>query len=54
MFWTDGSSYKGHWLKGIQHGKGVMTLKDGRIKDGYFENNIFKGSIDVKKGSEAD
>jgi len=31
-----------------------MTFPDGRIKDGYFENNHFKGSIKVKDGSDAD
>jgi len=28
-----------------------MTFPDGRIKDGIFENNIFKGAIKVKEGS---
>jgi hypothetical protein len=31
-----------------------MTFPDGRIKDGYFDNNIFKGSVQVKEGSDAD
>ena len=31
-----------------------MTFPDGRIKDGYFDKNIFKGSIQVKDGSDAD
>jgi len=51
MYWTDGSVYKGEWIKGIQHGKGIMTFPDGRIKDGMFEDNIFKGAIKVKEGS---
>ena len=45
MYWTDGSIYKGEWFKGIQHGKGIMTFPDGRIKDGLFENNVFKGEM---------
>ena len=45
MYWTDGSVYKGEWNKGIQHGKGIMTFPDGRVKDGYFENNVFKGNV---------
>ena len=45
MFWTDGSIYRGMWHKGIQHGKGRMEFPDGTIKEGLFENNIFKGSI---------
>lgn len=48
MYWTDGSIYKGEWKKGIQNGRGVMTFPDGRIKDGYFENNIFKGKTQIK------
>ena len=44
MYWTDGSVYKGEWRKGIQYGRVVMTFPDGRIKDGYFENNVFKGN----------
>jgi len=28
-----------------------MTFPDGRIKDGMFENNIFKGAIKVREGS---
>lgn len=50
MYWTDGSIYKGEWKKGIQHGKGVMTLPGGRIKDGYFENNNFKGTTQASSG----
>ena len=47
MYWTDGSVYKGDWIKGIQHGKGVMTFPDGRIKDGFFHNNVFKGNTQI-------
>jgi len=43
MFWVDGSTYKGEWASGIQNGLGVMTFIDGRVKDGVFENNIYKG-----------
>ena len=45
MFWTDGSIYKGEWRRGIQHGKGVMTFSDGTIKEGYFENNVYRGTM---------
>ena len=54
MYWTDGSVYKGEWKKGIQHGRGVMTFPDGRIKDGYFENNVFKGNTQVQEGSQVE
>lgn len=33
------------WHKGIQHGKGRMEFADGTVKEGLFEDNIFKGSI---------
>lgn len=52
MCWTDGSVYKGEWKKGIQNGRGVMTMPDGRIKDGIFEANIFKGAVKVREGSD--
>ncbi len=54
MYWTDGSVYKGEWKKGIQHGRGVMTFPDGRIKDGYFDNNVFKGKTEIEEGSKTD
>ena len=31
-----------------------MTFPDGRIKDGFFENNVFKGNTQVQEGSQAD
>ena len=31
-----------------------MMFTDGRIKDGFFERNVFKGATKVQKGSEAD
>jgi hypothetical protein len=54
MRWTDGSNYEGDWVRGIQHGKGKMSFPDGSIKQGDFENNIFKddnSSVDKKKNS---
>ena len=47
MEWTDGSSYAGEWYCGIQHGIGKMTFPNGIIREGVFENNIFKGSVGV-------
>jgi hypothetical protein len=41
MYWVDGSVYKGEWLNGQQHGKGVLVMADGRVKDGTFVNNKF-------------
>jgi hypothetical protein len=31
-----------------------MTFPDGRIKDGIFEKNVFKGNIKIKEGSPVD
>jgi len=31
-----------------------MTFPDGRIKDGYFDNNVFKGQTKIVEGSRAD
>ncbi len=44
MFWTDGSVYKGDWVKGIQHGFGKLILPDGTVKEGIFENNVYRGT----------
>jgi hypothetical protein len=30
-------------VKGIQHGMGKMMFPDGKEKEGFFENNIYKG-----------
>ena len=43
MNWTDGSYYKGEWVRGVQNGQGKMIYSDGTIKKGHFENNIYKG-----------
>lgn len=48
MIWTDGSKYIGQWVKGIQHGFGKMVFPDGTIKEGYFENNVYIGSMPSK------
>jgi len=45
MLWTDGSMYEGEWSRGIQHGIGRMVFPDGTIKEGYFENNVYKYAI---------
>lgn len=31
-----------------------MTFPDGRIKDGYFENNVFKGHTQIQEGSSVE
>ena len=39
MYWNDGSLYKGSWSDGKQEGEGILYLADGRVKQGYFEND---------------
>lgn len=41
MKWTDDSKYTGHWVKGVQHGVGIMTFPDGLKRAGFFEDNVF-------------
>lgn len=36
MFWTEGSIYKGEWVRGVQHGFGKMIFPDGKYKEGLF------------------
>lgn len=45
MLWTDGSMYEGEWRNGIQHGIGRIIFPDGTFKEGYFENNVYKYSL---------
>ena len=45
MRWSDGSVYVGPWELGIQHGFGRIVFPDATTKEGYFENNIFRGAI---------
>ena len=47
MLWTDGSMYEGEWRKGIQHGFGRIVFSDGSFKEGYFENNVYKHSLNT-------
>jgi len=49
MRWTDGSCYVGTWMRGIQHGYGKIIAPDGTFKEGYFENNIYVGTIPMEE-----
>lgn len=44
MRWSDGSVYLGQWEMGIQHGYGRIVFPDTTTKEGYFENNVFRGA----------
>ena len=50
MRWTDGSIYIGTWIRGIQHGTGKMIFPNGTFKEGWFENNVYRG--EHKPGKE--
>ena len=52
MRWTDGSMYIGLWSRGIQHGYGRMIFPDGTIKEGDFDNNVYKGPSDENAPKE--
>ena len=45
MHWLDGTVYCGKWMFGAQHGKGKLTLPDGDVKEGIFENNVYIGEV---------
>jgi len=45
MRWTDGSQYIGQWVKGVQNGFGRITLPDGTCKEGFFQQNVYRGPM---------
>jgi hypothetical protein len=48
MNWIDGSSYKGQWREGIQHGFGIMYFdktNSSKKKVGFFQNNVFVSAL---------
>ena len=48
MIWTDGSEFKGHWVKGVQEGVGIMKFPDGTKRAGFFENNVYTIPLKAK------
>ena len=51
MIWVEGlhstseTTYEGEWDRGIQHGSGSLILPDGTMKEGYFDNNVYVGTV---------
>ena len=41
MEWTDLSKFKGHWIKGVQEGIGIMIFPDGTKRAGFFNKNVY-------------
>lgn len=50
----DGSSYKGEWLAGEMHGKGVLTLADASVYDGEFLRGRKQGHGKLKGADGAE
>jgi hypothetical protein len=48
MYWTDGSIFKGHWVRGVQHGVGIMVFPDGKKRAGFFDNNLFQIALKTR------
>jgi len=49
MDWTDGSTYKGLWIDGVQSGIGLMIFPNNVRKVGFFVNNVFKKNLETMK-----
>lgn len=41
--WKDGTVYKGDFLNGSKHGKGVYKFLDSSTYEGYFKQDMFQG-----------
>lgn len=41
MEWTDLSRFRGHWIKGVQEGIGIMIFPDGTKRAGFFNKNVY-------------
>lgn len=45
--WKDGRTYVGHWIKGVQDGKGVMLVKnkekEDTLQEGYWKKGTYIG-----------
>lgn len=50
----DGSTYKGEWLAGRMHGRGVLTLVDGEVYEGGFVEGRREGDGKVKRADGAE
>ena len=50
MEWTDMSKFKGHWIKGVQEGIGIMIFPNGVKRAGFFNNNVY--SLPLKDRSQ--
>ena len=51
--WNNRNHYKGEYLRGKKHGKGVL-MRDGTIYDGHFKNGVMHGKMSIyqQMGSE--
>ena len=42
--WTNGFKYVGEWQYGKRNGKGTLTLTDGTLQSGIWEDNSYFGT----------
>ena len=57
VFKTDGDNamtYEGGWVNDIRHGKGRLTLANGDLTIGTWENDCLDGVAKFKKANEKD
>jgi hypothetical protein len=47
--WANGDTYTGDWLGGNMHGQGTKRYSDGQIEKGFFENDSYVNSGNIKK-----
>jgi hypothetical protein len=49
-FATDGSIYEGTFVNGQKRGYGIVTKKGQKVKEGFWESNVYKGATFSKAG----
>ena len=50
--WADGSKYEGEWRDNCLHGRGVLTMTDGRMFSGRFRSNVPEDGV-LEDGTES-
>lgn len=42
LVWPSGTRYAGTFKDGKKHGRGVLTLSNGSVINGFWENDVHK------------